>query len=144
MSRARDSDEYQHKGEKKINENAGFDFFSSRKMCIRKRNIMEEWQIDSGFQRCLFFWWRARFPKKEKNHEKAAAAAALKNKQISSFCSKSMIRNVVWRARNRSRVWVDDDAVVVLPTKIYTPNNCIFMEKIGNEQIGMRSHSSLN
>ena len=80
--------------------------------------------------------------RRKKNHEKAAAAA-LKNKQISSFCSKSMIRNVVWRARNRSRV--DDDAVVVLPTKtIYTPNNSIFMEKIGNEQIGMRSHSSLN
>ena len=43
MSRARNFDEYQHKGEKKINENAGFDFFfSGRKMCIRKRNIMEE------------------------------------------------------------------------------------------------------
>ena len=42
MSRARNFDEYQHKGEKKINENAGFDFFSGRKMRIRKRNIMEE------------------------------------------------------------------------------------------------------
>ena len=28
MSRARNFDENQHKGEKKINENAGFDFFS--------------------------------------------------------------------------------------------------------------------
>ena len=42
MSRARNFDEYQHKGEKKINENAGFEFFSGRKMCIRKGNIMEE------------------------------------------------------------------------------------------------------
>ena len=42
MSRARNFDEYQHKGEKKINENAGFNFFQAEKMCSRKRNIMEE------------------------------------------------------------------------------------------------------
>ena len=43
MSRARDSDEYQHKGEKKINENAGFDFFFQVEKCaLEKRNIMEE------------------------------------------------------------------------------------------------------